>query len=123
VLEGGLNATLHAEGVIDILDFGEHRTVPHRTAPHRIHCTAPRRAAPRRIHCTTSHHTTTRNPEFYPWGNAYFAQEDCYGYPNYDRNHGYPCWQEKCGVANAPAECFGESTACARALCCVGVRI
>jgi len=71
VLEGGLNATLHAEGVIDILDF-----------------------------------------EFYPWGNAYFAQEDCYGYPNYDRNYGYPCWQEKCGVANAPAECFEGTILC-----------
>ena len=100
-----------------------YRTVPYCTAPHRTAYTAPHRAAPHRIHCTTSHHTTTRNSEFYPWGNAYFAQEDCYGYPNYDRNHGYPCWQEKCGVANAPAECFGESTACARALCCVGVRI
>jgi len=71
VLEGGLNSTLHAEGVIDILDF-----------------------------------------EFYPWGNAYYAQEDCYGYPNYDRNQGYPCWQAKCGVAGAPAECFEGTILC-----------
>ena len=53
MLEGGLNATLHAEGVIDILDFGEQRaalyraalrrTAPHRTAPHRtaLHRTVP----------------------------------------------------------------------------------
>ena len=49
---------------------------------------------------------------FISFGNAYFLQPDCPGYPTYDRSDGVPCWQEKCGVNSPPDECFNTELAC-----------
>ena len=44
--------------------------------------------------------------DFISFGNAYFLQSDCPGYPSYDRSDGVPCWQTKCGVDSPPDGCF-----------------
>ncbi|GMH63343.1 hypothetical protein TL16_g03686 [Triparma laevis f. inornata] len=49
---------------------------------------------------------------FISFGNAYFLQEDCPGYPSYDRSDGVPCWQSKCGVDSPPEGCFSGELAC-----------
>jgi hypothetical protein len=50
--------------------------------------------------------------DFISFGNAYYLQPECPGYPNYDRADGVACWQAKCSVDNAPAECFTGTIAC-----------
>ena len=49
---------------------------------------------------------------FISFGNAYYLQEDCPGYPEYDRSDGVPCWQTKCGVDSPPDTCFTGTLAC-----------
>lgn len=48
---------------------------------------------------------------FYPFGNAYWPQEDCPGYREYSHD-GRVCWQEKCGVVDPPAECYEGTLRC-----------
>jgi len=50
--------------------------------------------------------------DFVSWGNAYYLQEDCPGYPSYDRSDGVTCWQKKCGGESPPTECFTGTIAC-----------
>ena len=51
--------------------------------------------------------------EFISFGNAYYLQEDCPGYPEYDRSDGVACWQAKCGVSDPPEGCFDmDNLAC-----------
>ena len=50
--------------------------------------------------------------DFISFGNAYYLQEDCPGYPSYDRSDGVACWQTKCGVTNPPDECWTGDLVC-----------
>ena len=50
--------------------------------------------------------------DFVSFGNAYYLQSECPGYPNYDRTDGVACYQKKCGVQSPPAECFEGTIAC-----------
>lgn len=53
---------------------------------------------------------------FYPFGNAYYPQNDCPGRVIYERDAGLSCWQNKCGNINSgdqPAsECFTGAPIC-----------
>ena len=51
----------------------------------------------------------TNNPLTAP---LHSTQEDCPGYPSYDRNDGVACWQQKCGVDSPPEGCFDTQIAC-----------
>ncbi len=50
--------------------------------------------------------------DFVSWGNAYYLQSDCPGYPDYDRSDGVACWQSKCVVDSHPSDCFTTEIAC-----------
>ena len=51
--------------------------------------------------------------DFISFGNAYYLQSECPGYPDYDRTDGVSCYQKKCSdVSNAPDECFTGTIAC-----------
>lgn len=53
---------------------------------------------------------------FFPWGNAYFPQEDCPGRVVYERDAGLSCWQDKCGNLTSgetqPSSCFVGTPLC-----------
>mmetsp|Transcript_42406 Transcript_42406/g.83317 ORF Transcript_42406/g.83317 Transcript_42406/m.83317 type:complete len:283 (+) Transcript_42406:44-892(+) len=50
--------------------------------------------------------------DFIAFGNAYYLQEECPGYPNYSRTAGVACYQKKCSVDDAPAACTAGPVVC-----------
>jgi len=50
--------------------------------------------------------------DFISFGNAYYLQEECPGYPDYDRTDGVACYQKKCSIDSPPEGCFEGTIAC-----------
>mmetsp|Transcript_3375 Transcript_3375/g.13463 ORF Transcript_3375/g.13463 Transcript_3375/m.13463 type:complete len:252 (-) Transcript_3375:50-805(-) len=43
------------------------------------------------------------------FGNSYWPVSGCAGQETYNRRYGSPCWVRKCGVPDAPEQCWGSS--------------
>ncbi|GMI56693.1 hypothetical protein ScalyP_jg7637 [Parmales sp. scaly parma] len=50
--------------------------------------------------------------DFVSFGNAYYLQSECPGFPEYDRQDGVACYQKKCSVDSPPSECFTGTIVC-----------